>query len=161
MTDKPVAPAPRPCTCHPDDSPPVPCPQKFALSECRSAAPDAKTVEAIMALHNDAMGADAVGDIETVKSSEAALRAAVEQMVRERDKWKDEHFFQACLTRDLLPYQERAERAEQDAARYRWLRDGYSKNPPGVFHPVFVMRGGNNWHPTLDAAIDAAMKEGK
>lgn len=29
----------KPCTCHPDDNPPVPCPQKFALSECRAAAP--------------------------------------------------------------------------------------------------------------------------
>lgn len=28
----------RPCTCHPDDNPPVPCPQKFALSECKTAA---------------------------------------------------------------------------------------------------------------------------
>lgn len=28
----------RSCTCHPDDNPPVPCPQKFALSECRAAA---------------------------------------------------------------------------------------------------------------------------
>lgn len=28
----------RPCTCHPDDNPPVPCPRKFALSECRKAA---------------------------------------------------------------------------------------------------------------------------
>ena len=27
----------RPCTCHPDDNPPVPCPQKYALSECRAA----------------------------------------------------------------------------------------------------------------------------
>lgn len=31
----------RPCTCHPDDNPPVPCPQKYALGECRAAAPDA------------------------------------------------------------------------------------------------------------------------
>lgn len=28
----------RPCTCHPDDSPPVPCARKYALSECRAAA---------------------------------------------------------------------------------------------------------------------------
>ena len=28
----------RPCTCHPDDNPPVPCPRKYALSECRAAA---------------------------------------------------------------------------------------------------------------------------
>jgi hypothetical protein len=31
-------PRPRPCTCHPDDNPPVPCPQKYALTECRMAA---------------------------------------------------------------------------------------------------------------------------
>lgn len=28
----------RPCTCHPDDSPPVPCARKYALSECRAAS---------------------------------------------------------------------------------------------------------------------------
>lgn len=28
----------RPCTCHPDDNPPRPCPRKFALEECRAAA---------------------------------------------------------------------------------------------------------------------------
>lgn len=27
----------RACTCHPDDDPPRPCPQKFALTECRLA----------------------------------------------------------------------------------------------------------------------------
>lgn len=27
----------RACTCHPDDNPPVPCPRKFALTECRAA----------------------------------------------------------------------------------------------------------------------------
>ncbi len=26
------------CTCHPDDNPPVPCPRKYALTECRAAA---------------------------------------------------------------------------------------------------------------------------
>lgn len=31
----------KPCTCHPDDNPPVPCPRKYALSECRAAAPPA------------------------------------------------------------------------------------------------------------------------
>ena len=33
--------AAHPCTCHPDDNPPRPCPQKFALSECRKAAESA------------------------------------------------------------------------------------------------------------------------
>lgn len=27
----------RACTCHPDDNPPVPCPRRYALSECRAA----------------------------------------------------------------------------------------------------------------------------
>jgi hypothetical protein len=36
----------RPCTCHPDDNPPRPCPQKYALADCRAAAdqPDAGKV---------------------------------------------------------------------------------------------------------------------
>ena len=25
------------CTCHPDDSPPAPCPRKYALRDCRIA----------------------------------------------------------------------------------------------------------------------------
>lgn len=28
----------RGCTCHPDDNPPVPCAERYALSECRSAS---------------------------------------------------------------------------------------------------------------------------
>lgn len=35
----------RPCTCHPADNPPRPCPQKYALSECRAAAAKAAEVE--------------------------------------------------------------------------------------------------------------------
>ena len=36
IEDKIMA-APRPCTCHPDDNPPRPCAQRYALSECRAA----------------------------------------------------------------------------------------------------------------------------
>lgn len=35
---RPVEPEARPCTCHPDDNPPRPCPHRYALSECRKAA---------------------------------------------------------------------------------------------------------------------------
>lgn len=40
MCDEPGQPVSesRPCTCHPDDNPPVPCAQKYALSECRAAS---------------------------------------------------------------------------------------------------------------------------
>lgn len=29
---------PRTCTCHPSDHPPIPCPRKFALHDCRVSA---------------------------------------------------------------------------------------------------------------------------
>ena len=41
MTDKP-------CTCHPDDNPPVPCPQKYALSECKAATRIAAAPERVL-----------------------------------------------------------------------------------------------------------------
>lgn len=34
---EPCGVAKRPCTCHPDDNPPVPCAKRYALSECRAA----------------------------------------------------------------------------------------------------------------------------
>ena len=37
-TTPPTSETPRPCTCHPDDDPPAPCPQKFAYHECMRAA---------------------------------------------------------------------------------------------------------------------------
>jgi hypothetical protein len=30
----------RPCTCHPDDNPPIPCARQYALRECIAAAAD-------------------------------------------------------------------------------------------------------------------------
>lgn len=43
---------PRPCTCHQDDNPPVPCAQKYALAECRAtrSGPDEAQIEARDAL---------------------------------------------------------------------------------------------------------------
>ena len=32
----------RPCTCHPDDHPPVPCAEQYALQECLQLAAQAK-----------------------------------------------------------------------------------------------------------------------
>jgi len=41
-------PAHRACTCHPDDNPPKPCPQKFALSECRAVAQQDDETQAVL-----------------------------------------------------------------------------------------------------------------
>ena len=37
MTQPLNTPQMQPCTCHPDDKPPVPCARKYALTECRIA----------------------------------------------------------------------------------------------------------------------------
>jgi hypothetical protein len=36
---------PHPCTCHPDDNPPVPCAQRYAYSECVAHAAITKEIE--------------------------------------------------------------------------------------------------------------------
>lgn len=39
---QPAQPQERSCTCPPDDNPPVPCAQRYALDECRLAAIDSR-----------------------------------------------------------------------------------------------------------------------
>ena len=65
-------------------------------------------------------------------------------------------------------WKERAERAEQDAARYRWLRGGSDIPAHSVRWgrwEINCWQGANGWQnllcSELDAAIDAAMKEKK
>lgn len=43
----------RRCTCHPDDQPPQPCPQKFALTHCRAADLGKRLRHAITTAMND------------------------------------------------------------------------------------------------------------
>jgi hypothetical protein len=40
--DPPFPERDRPCTCHPDDNPPIPCAHKYALTDCRAALQAAK-----------------------------------------------------------------------------------------------------------------------
>ena len=40
----------RPCTCHPDDNPPRPCPRKYALADCKLAALERRCAELKAAL---------------------------------------------------------------------------------------------------------------
>ena len=37
----------RPCTCHPDDNPPQPCAQRYALTECKALAQPETTAEPV------------------------------------------------------------------------------------------------------------------
>jgi hypothetical protein len=40
----------RPCTCHPADNPPVPCPRQFAVKDCRRVAVLRETQKNIIAI---------------------------------------------------------------------------------------------------------------
>lgn len=52
----------KPCTCHPDDNPPRPCPKKYALDECRAA--DTDTTPEVDAPVDSGMDAEAVEQAE-------------------------------------------------------------------------------------------------
>jgi len=53
--DQAAAENPRRCTCHPDDQPPQPCPQKYALTHCRAADLGKRLRHAITTAMNDDM----------------------------------------------------------------------------------------------------------
>jgi hypothetical protein len=58
-----------------------------------------------------------------------------------------------ALTRRVVELEAKLAAAEQDAARYRWLRD--NTNPPSG---GFAWSGNTDYNARWDAAIDAAMK---
>jgi hypothetical protein len=87
----------------------------------------AKDAEARAVLHR--FWECGAGCLSTVrKAARTVLLATEDQAARldslagEASKWKDEHAFQAALTAELLPYQERAIAAEAELARLReWI----------------------------------------
>lgn len=83
----------RPCTCHPDDDPPAPCPRMYSLADCRRAV--------------------ALRDYD-------ALRAERDEARTEAGAWEAtaQHHY-----KEARALEKRLAEAERDAARYRWLRD--------------------------------------
>ena len=69
----------RPCTCHPDDNPPVPCAQQYALNECRAASePTEAQIEAWQLLADLVAGLEAThwSSWQTTAHFDSALDAA-------------------------------------------------------------------------------------
>jgi hypothetical protein len=91
----------------------------------------AKDAEALLGIASDAWNQHQANcRITTVSGSlqkvceaiSAHLAARLDSLAGEASKWKDEHAFQAALTAELLPYQERAIAAEAELARLReWI----------------------------------------
>lgn len=101
----------RSCTCHPDDNPPRPCPRKYALTECRSAADPADLCAELRATHcsNENLHDNAAYELERLARERddvcnvlTALRAGRQDFMRRIE--------------GLLARAERAE-AERDALR--------------------------------------------
>ena len=73
----------RPCTCHPEDNPPVPCQRKYALAECRAAAalaaPESTQEPVLLRERNEArdQAAAANAKLLSARAEVAALRAAL------------------------------------------------------------------------------------
>lgn len=88
---------PRPCTCHPDDNPPVPCAQKYALNECRAtrSGPDEAQIEARDALL-DFISENGTASEGVQHYLDRYVRAALAQVEQEREPNPDEVICPAC-----------------------------------------------------------------
>ena len=98
----PTQDSPRPCTCHPEDNPPVPCPRKFAISECRAAAAlggvsnaELDALEAELKAERESRNADAIyadsqrHEIERLRAELATARNdALEEAALQCEKWQ-------------------------------------------------------------------------
>jgi hypothetical protein len=139
---------PRVCTCHPDDSPPTPCPRRYALSECRSAAGQ----EPIAWMVVDESGQDAF-----VTANPALIsgnQRALPLYTTGADELRERCEQQAA----------QIERLRADAERYRWLRGDVAAHSTrwSRWRIEHWASPGPTWSDIrgddLDAAIDAAMR---
>ena len=119
----------RPCTCHPDDNPPVPCPQKYALIECREAADKGSLADEIERL--------------LARCAELETHACGVRCPN-------------CdnLRLELGEQRRRATELARDAARYRWL----ANSPYDAFRNAWLAWTGEGGSDGFTAAIDAAME---
>ena len=53
----------RPCTCHPDDNPPQPCAQRYALTECKALAQPEAEAGVSWDGHNVRGDADSIAEV--------------------------------------------------------------------------------------------------
>lgn len=127
----------QPCTCHPDDNPPRPCPQRYAYSECVAAAilERIKAEEAaLITLPSDSPSYDQ-GFRCALQTIEAAILAI--PTVRRRDEGRDRGMGEwqpietAPHETDVLLFCPdkgiaNPERIELGVASHGWTRNGVS-----------------------------------
>jgi dATP/dGTP diphosphohydrolase len=77
--------AQHPCTCHPDDNPPVPCPRRYAYGECVEAALTQAVVDAAIIVI-DRYDHPETFEAEDYRRSVSNLRAAVDALLRHRER---------------------------------------------------------------------------
>jgi hypothetical protein len=117
---------PRPCTCHPDDSPPVPCARKYALSECRAASGEPKRNQPLRDLlavihcdgghHTEAVGLD-----QSIKDAQAAVCELKRELaMAKREPLTDERIAEI----QRAAYERAAQECIETAAELRRCADG-------------------------------------
>lgn len=109
----------RSCTCHPDDSPPVPCPKKYALRECVTAH-----AAAVSAADNAALRAELA---QAMKERARAI-AVGDDMEQEAERLRDQlHLAEVARAAQVEGLAQGAagwrERSEQLAAEVAGLRE--------------------------------------
>ena len=73
---------PRTCTCHPDDSPPAPCPQKFAYGDCVAAMNEdfLKELREFIKGYSNEPGISGEELVECLEAEAARLRAQMRRL---------------------------------------------------------------------------------
>lgn len=66
----------RPCTCHPDDNPPQPCAQRYALTECKALAQPEAEAGVSWGGHNVRGDADSIAEVRRLIDFEQARQGA-------------------------------------------------------------------------------------
>ena len=94
------------------------------------------------------------------------MAAQLAEKEAECTKWKDEHHFQACLTKELLPYQERAVKAEAECEGLKaiypllastWFYGGWKAETVNEQAMETVMREAGWWPFESEDALLAAI----
>ncbi len=172
----------KPCTCHPDDKPPVPCAKMYALTECRASAYQhaadelerlqrdlAQAKEAIAVLSagrpiGDIIGLhtaqNAIAEAERLQRENAELQRSLEKAMTDFNLAAEAEVqcrsALAALSQEVTKLTDENAELRAEAERYRWLRDDHIGRSLSVSAISW-----SGLSADADAAIDAARKEPK
>jgi len=149
-----------PCTCHPDDDPPTPCPRRFALNECRQAAlapqpaspKDMEIYDRIAGSYfvSVAQQRQPLADLCSISTDGLLVHGDRSSIDRVKIALHDAATLPELRARLAALAQQQQQRQQQDDQPFRWI--SCSKRMPANGESVIVT------YQTLDAAIVRAAR---